>query len=586
MTRHRWLGALIPGLLVGCTATPPTDDAASSLGSNEPATVPISASTGSAAETGTTVVVNAEVYTVNDAQPSAEAFAYDAAGTILAVGTEAEVLAAAGSDPTLIDAGGRMVLPGFQDPHLHVPEAGINEGLCLLDPGLALADYEAALRDCADEQPGSGWVRAAGASLFDLRGGDELPVDALDRAVPDRPALVLDDLGHAAWTNTLGLEAAGIAADAPDPQGGVLHRDPSGRLTGLLLEDAQQLVRNAARLDDDTIYAGLLVALGELARNGITSISDAGGFWQQHHPEAFRRALDEGTLTVRAINALYLYPSLDAAAQLDEFRRRFSDDPASLLRYNTAKIYVDGILDLGTAAMLAPYDTPPDPKYPNGLFYFQPDQLRSSASALHQMGYRLHFHVIGDAATREALAAIEQIDAAPADIAARRHRLTHTYLVDPADVPRFAQSGVVADFQVGPESSAADYHEYLSEFIGDRAFDLIPVRTLLDAGAHVSLSSDWDADPLSPFGTIRRSLTRQTNAVATVEQAIELVTIDAAYALGQDDSTGSIEVGKQADYVVVDQDLLAIEPSQIEATKVLFTVVGGRQVYRAEVFTG
>ena len=144
-----------------------------------------------------------------------------------------------------------MVLPGFQDPHVHVPEAGINLDVCFLPARRSLAVYERLAADCAAEHAGSEWVRAAGPSLFELRETNELPIDVLDRAIPNRPALILDDLGHAAWTNTLGLEAADIGLGDPDPQGGILHRDPvSGRLTGLLLEDAQQLVRNAAALGD------------------------------------------------------------------------------------------------------------------------------------------------------------------------------------------------------------------------------------------------------------------------------------------------------------------------------------------------
>jgi hypothetical protein len=531
---------------------------------------------------GITVVVNADVYTVDPDQPAAEAFAYDADGVIIAVGTETDVLAEAGDEATRIDAGGHMVLPGFQDVHVHVLEAGIHEGLCLLEPGLTLDEYADAIAACADEQAGDEWVRAAGASLFDLRGTDDLPIDVLDEVVPDRPVLILDDLGHAAWTNTLGLEAAGISEDDPDPQGGILHRNPaSGELTGLLLEDAQQPVRTAASLDADAVYDGLLVALDELALNGITSVSDAGGYWQQGHPEAWQRALEEGTLTVRAANALYVYPSMDTDEQLAEFERRFADDPDSLLRFDTAKVYIDGILDLGTAALIDPYDVPVDPGLPSGFFYFQPDQLQEYVSALHKIGYRINFHVIGGAATGSALDAVEAIDADRASIADRRHRLTHVYMVDPPDIDRFAELGVIADLQAGEEAVSTDYHEYLGEFIGDRALDLIPVATLLDAEAHVTLSSDWDADLLSPFGIIERAVTRDSNAVPTVARAIELVTIDAAYALGHDAITGSITVGKQADYVIIDQNLLTISPSDIEQTQVLLTVVGGREVYRS-----
>ena len=248
-----------------------------------------------------TVVTNAKVYTLDPNQPWAESFAYNAEAKIIAVGSETDVLAAAGNDPKVVDAQGNVVMPGFQDPHVHVPEAGINENLCILPPDKPLAAYEQLAADCADDQPGSNWVRAAGVSLFNLRSAQsELPIDVLDRAIPDRPALVLDDLGHSAWTNTLGLKAVGIGVDDPDPQGGVLARDPeTGRLTGLLLENAQQQIRNAAALTDDENYEGLLLALKELARNGITTVSDAGGFWGQRHPEAWQRALEENTLKRR-----------------------------------------------------------------------------------------------------------------------------------------------------------------------------------------------------------------------------------------------------------------------------------------------
>ena len=532
-----------------------------------------------------TVVTGGDVYTLDPSQPWAEAFAYDRDGVIVAVGTEDEVLQAAGDDPRVIDVGGNMVLPGFQDPHVHVPEAGINEEQCLLPPGESLETYEALVADCAAERPDDTWVRAAGASLFDLRETDELPIDVLDRAVPDRPALILDDLGHAAWTNSAGLEAAGIAEDDADPQGGILLRDPAtGRLTGLLLENAQQPVRNAAALDDDANYEGLLVALEELARNGITAVSDAGGYWGQGHPAAWQRALDEGTLTVRAANALYVYPDLPVEAQLDELAGRFSDDPDSLLRFDTAKIYIDGILDLGTAAVVEPYLVPPDPAFPSGFEYFTADQLQTYVTELHRIGYRIHFHVIGDAATRIALDAVAAIPAD--DVADRRHRTTHTYLVHPDDVARFAELGVIADFQVGPDAIDPAYHRDLAGLIGPTAFDLIPVATMLEAGASVTLSSDWDADPLPPLGTIERALTRESNAVADLAEAISLVTLDAAFALGHEDTTGSIEVGKFADYVVVDRNLFDVDPADIDEIQVLLTALAGEETYRAADFAG
>ena len=535
--------------------------------------------------TGVTAIVNADVYTVDHEGSWAEAFAYDSDGVIIAVGSEVDVLSAAGGGALVIDAGGNMVLPGFQDVHVHVPEAGINQRLCFMPSRRNLEDYEAGAGRCAGRQRNADWVRAVGPSLFELRDTDELPIDLLDRAIPDRPAMILDDLGHAVWTNTLGLEAAGIGPDDPDPQGGILHRDAdSGRLTGLLLEDAQQLVRNAAALEDDANYKSLLMALGDLARNGVTAVSDAGGYWAQNHPAAWERAATEGTLTVRAVNGLYVYPDLDLDEQLAEFERRFSDDPDRLLRFNTAKIYVDGILDLGTAALIDPYDTPIDEDHPSGFHYFTPDLLQGYVSGLHAIGYRISFHVIGDAAVRAALDSIEGIDDDPATVAERRHRTTHNFLVHPDDIGRFADLGVIADFQQSPDAIDPRYLDFLTDFIGDRTLDLIPTGSLIAAGATVTLSSDWDAGPLSPLGTIERSIMRDVNPVLDVGTAIALMTIDAAFALGHDDLTGSIEVGKQADFVILADNLFEIDAADIDRTDVLLTVVAGSEVYRSVGF--
>lgn len=540
--------------------------------------------TADSTSSGITVVTNALVYTLDPELPWADAFAYNADGVLLAVGVLADVFAITGDEVDTIDADGWMIIPGFQDAHVHVPEAGINASLCFMS-GQDLGRLETQARDCANDQPDDEWVRAAGPSLFGLRDTAELPIDVLDRAIPDRPALILDDLGHAVWTNTLGLEAAGIGPDDPDPQGGVLHRDvESGRLTGLLLEDAQQLVRNAAALDDQANYDGLLDALSELNQKGVTSVSDAGGYWAQNHPTAWERALNEKTLTVRGANSLYLYPDLEIDEQLDEFRTRFSDD-SDLLRFDTAKIYIDGILDLGTASMLDPYNVPLDPLYPSGFTYFTADQLQTYVSALHDIGYRINFHVIGDAGVRAALDAIEEIDDDPEAIADRRHRTTHTYLVDLDDVPRFAALGVLVDMQQSDDAVATDYHEFLSEFIGDRAFDLIPTRQLIDANATVTLSSDWDAGPLPPLGTIERSLTREANAVPDLETALHMHTLEAAYALGHDDTTGSLEVGKFADFVVLDRNLFDLDREDIDQTRVLATFLAGDEVYSSPRWT-
>lgn len=516
----------------------------------------------------TRVFANAKVYTVDPAKPWAEAIGVDDRGVIVSVGTDHDVRAAAAPNAEIIDLAGAFVMPGIQDPHQHVLEAGVNLNACLLPERRPLRSYEQPLARCARNQPGQSWVRAAGAPAAEFPdSGRELPVDVLDRAVPDRPAIVLDDLGHSVWTNTLGLRAAGIGTHTPDPVGGRIGRDPkTGRLTGVLFEDAQHVVRDAATEDPAVKYEGLLVGLDQLRRNGITSVSDAGGYWTQGHPEQWQRALDEGKLTARARNCVYVYAGKPIEEQMPEVTRRFSDNPDSLLSFNMAKIYVDGILDLGTAYLLKP--TPQD----SDKGYFPTSTLNDYASRLHAAGFQIKFHVIGDAAAREALNAIEAIPADKAQIAARRHHLTHTYLVSESDRPRFRALGVGADFQMAPEVVAH------AKF-GDQT--LIPSRSIFDAGALVTLSSDYDADPISPWGTLQRAITRKEEALPDLATAVAAMTIRAAELLRHDDRTGSLQVGKFADLAVLDRNIFEVQSDRIGKAHVIRTVLAGRTIFQA-----
>ncbi len=568
---HRTLGAAAIGVLLVVTT--------SSRSAASPApTAP------------STVFHGGRVYTVDPARPWVEAIGIED-GKIVAVGGDAEVLGLATGATDLVDLDGRMVLPGFHDPHVHVLEAGINEGLCLFPWRRPLATYEQSARNCANRQPNTEWVLGAGVFVSALLDGDELPIDVLDRAVPDRPVLVLDDLGHGAWANTMAMEAAGYRRNSPDPQGGILHRDPgSGRLTGIVFENAQQKLRDAAWAPTDenleAAYQGLRGSLAELNMHGITSVSDAGGYWTRGHHEVWQQAERQGELTVRASNALYVYPDRPFAAQMDELGRLYANEPGRLLRFNQAKIYVDGILDLGTSALLEAYlDSPglPSPS-PSGFVYFEPDVLQDYVQGLDEIGFQVHFHATGDRGARLALDAVQSARVRN-NATDRRHRISHLYLVDEVDRSRFLQLGVIADLQMPPDAINRAYARYLSRFLSTDAVDgLLPVQSLLDAGAKTVLSSDWDAGPLSPLGTIQRALTRFSTPLGSLEDAIRMHTLDAAFLLHQADITGSIVVGKQADLVVLERDLFDLPTTQIEDVRVLLTLLAGKEVFRAGGF--
>ena len=265
-----------------------------------------------------------------------------------------------------------------------------------------------------------------------------------------------------------------------------------------------------------------------------------------------------------------------------EFKRLYTNDPNSLLRFNQAKVYTDGILSQGTGLLIAPYDEIFGlPGVPAGGFpYFDTLTLNRYAQELDAAGFQLHFHVTGDLATRLSLNAIEQaIDSN--GTADARHRLTHLYLVHPDDRSRFAELDVIADFQLAPSSVDQAYRNDMSELIGARANDLLPAFNLYEQGATITISSDWDADALSPFVKIESILLQDADNVPDLETILEWMTINSAYLLHQDDVTGSIEVGKFADLVVIDRDITEIPVNNISRTQVLLTILEGEEVFRA-----
>jgi len=326
----------------------------------------------------------------------------------------------------------------------------------------------------------------------------------------------------------------------------------------------------------DAAYEGLLLALETLAENGITSVSDAGGYWTRGHPEVWERALEEGTLTVRASNALYVFPNRPISSQLPDLQSQYSNDPNSLLRFNQAKLYADGILSQGTGLLSDPYET----QYgmpgvsERGFAYFDVDTLNQYAIELDKMGFQLHFHVTGEVGTRYALDAIENAQLTNGD-SDRRHRLTHLYLVHPNDRSRFAALNVVADFQLSPSALDRYYVRDIRGLIGNLADDMLPAMDLYNQGATVTISSDWDADELHPFTKMEAILLRENTENPDLETLIEWMTINPAYLLHQEEMTGSIEVGKSADLILLDRNLFDISVKDFSRVNVLLTLLGG-----------
>ncbi len=540
---------------------------------------------GSAAIRSQTVVLyGGAIYTMNPDQPVVESLAYDVNGRIIALGTLDDVVRQAGVDVKRISLNGHTALPGFQDVHQHPLEAGVNQNRCLLPEIGSHADFEAEILHCAEAQSGRPWFYAAGVSMPDLLDLDKRPVGFLDELIPDKPALILDNIGHGAWVNSVALKAVGYDRLEGNPQGGLIDRDAAGRLTGVVFENAQQSLRDAA-LPPNTVnkeenYQGLLQALPTLAQHGITTVSDAGGYWTRGHHEAWLRAEEEGVLTVRANNALYVYPDRPIEQQIRDIKSMKYSNNNGLVQFDQVKLYIDGILSQGTSALYTPYSVSPDVADVSllGFEYFDPAELRRYTQELAVAGFNLHFHATGDRGVGIALDAIETAQKSQGG-AEGHHRITHLYMVAPKDRPWFERLGVYADVQLSPSALTQEYKDCLTGILGEWAEELIPAASLLAAKAPMTLSSDWDADELSPFIKIQAALTRREEGLPNVETAVRLMTLEPAKLLGHAENTGSLEVGKFADIAVIDQNIFDISTSRIGKTRVVMTLLAGKPIY-------
>lgn len=534
-----------------------------------------------AEEAASLLLHNARIYTVDADQPWAEALAVSEEGEILAVGSRTEVEEFADDDTEFVDLGGRLVLPGFQDSHAHVLDASSEaQGDCPLQSDGTLEQWLDEIGECAEQAEGD-WLLGSGFSLHTLLDSGESPRALLDEIAPDLPIAIMEETSHSYWLNSKALQLAGFDGERDDPEGGVILRDPQGRATGVVLDNAGDLVMDKALPPSKALqqlyYQAVLDGQDELARNGITSVADARVFWRRGHLEAWQRAAREDRLKARTSLGLWAYPQLDDGEQLAQLKALYQPgDEDDLLRITQIKLYVDGIVHNTTARLRQPYQHSLAGVDPRGLYYFGPERLARYARELASSGFDLHIHNIGDQAVRDALDAIEQVGRG-------RHRLTHVELVDQSDIPRFRQLGVIADFQPSPYFTPSFLKDN-QPLIGPRAYQMLPMRALYDSGARVTLSSDWDVNPLSPLGIMQNALGLGSRGLPNLEAAIRAYTLDAAYTLRQEDSTGSLEVGKQADLLVLDRDIFKLPPAQIGQARVLWTLLGGEEVYRAAEF--
>lgn len=526
------------------------------------------------------VLQNAKIYTVNDAQKWAEAIAVTD-GEIIFIGSDTDVEEYIDDNTTVKDLGGKMVMPGIHDVHMHPLEAASENYKFILDENITdPEDFVDAIADAHADNPGTDWLLGWGHSMETILEAERLPKEIIDDVVNDRPVGIMEQTSHSLWCNSKALEVLGFDDNSPNPIGGILMRDDNGELNGILVDNAGELLMAAAlaptpeRFQND--YDGLVeYALPELAKHGITSISEARTFWKRNQQDVWKKIENDNELTCRVNLGLWLYPAEEDVSQLATVKSLYSNNKDNLLKINQVKVYSDGIVHSTTAAMHSDYllDFFGEATN-NGLNYFTENRLAQYIAELEPIGFDFHIHTIGNRGVTEALNAIEQ-----SGTSAGRHRLTHVEFVRPTDYPRFAALNATADAQVAGEFTAPEHWHENDYLVGAAETEnIIPIKRLHDAGARITLSSDWDVSTLNPFVGLQNAVTRAPQNLS-LEEAIKAYTINAAYVMRQEDLVGSLEVGKLADLIVLDRNIFDIDPTQINQTKVEATYLEGEVVY-------
>ncbi len=531
------------------------------------------------------VFEGAVVVTMNPAQPEAEAVAM-AGGKIIYAGPRAGLRKIKGKDTRVVSLPGKMILPGFQDSHIHLVMGGLELSQCNLNGLKTREQVLAAVAAYAAAHPEKTWIEGAGweLPLFPAANPDK---SELDRLVPDRPAFLGAADGHSAWVNSRALEIAGLTARTPDPENGRIERRPGTKEpSGTLREAAQRLVsRHIPEPRSEDYVKGLRDGLALANRAGITSIIEARA--DDKILEAYRTLDRTGELTVQALVSLQVEPA-KGIGQVERLIRQREASAGRHLRATAAKIFVDGVIESHTAALLEPYlDRPGD----RGQPLLGQAELDGLAEALEKAGFQVHLHAIGDRAVRmslDAFAAARRANGAK-DL---RHHIAHLELIDPADIPRFKELGVVANFQALWAYPDAYITKLTAPILGpERSGRLYPIGSVLRSGAVIVGGSDWSVSSLNPLEAIQVAVTRRSieegegpawlpGERIDLRSALAAYTINGAYLSHREAEAGSIEIGKSADLVVLDRNLLTISPFDIHEARVLLTMLEGKVIYQ------
>lgn len=543
--------------------------------------------TSASAETGADLVLrNGVIYTAEPGQPLAEALAVED-GVVTFVGANAASQSYIGPTTQVVDLAGQFVAPGFHDVHLHAISSGHTLFGCSLLEIRPLEALLEAVKKCAERAPGD-WVEGSGFDLSLFPNGNPHK-SLLDKIVPHRPVFLTGSDGHNAWVNSRALQLVGITRETPDPPKGVIERDPvTGEPSGTVRETAQAPFRNLLPQPTPEQHADALrAALRHLNALGITSFIEAAA--GERELQAFHTVDQAGDLTARVVMSLtYGVFSSHPGKEFDTVLARRQQYASARINTNAVKIFVDGVLEGETAALVDPYTGMGKHR---GELNLAPGDLDAAVQRFDAMGLQVHMHAIGDGAVRaglDAFAAARKINGSTDN----RHHISHLQLIHPDDVSRFAELNVSANFQAlwaYPDTWIMDIN--LPVVGQERVNRMYPIRSVQKAGGRIVAGSDWDvssANPLEAIETaLRRSdITRTDGAMLNADERVDLETMLAAFTregawlMHQEKQVGTLTVGKRADLVILDRNLFNIPPDQISDTRVVMTLLDGKVVYQ------
>ncbi len=540
------------------------------------------------------IFLNGKIWTEDDAMPQAQALAVSG-DKILAVGSEKDIKALAAPDTVIIDLHGRLLIPGFQDSHLHFPGRSVNE--IDLHGVETLKEFQQRLVEFAKAHPSLPWITGHGwgYSAFPNQTVDK---KYIDEVIADRPVYLMERDGHMGFGNSKALQIAGITSATPDPPNGHIMKGPDGDPTGEFKEAAEDLILSKvpARTPEDE-YQSLLQHMDEAAAAGLTAVQDA--YTSLEALRVFERAAAAGALKLRfslappilgfeggGAPAKHNLEKPLTQADLEPYRQLRDTFRGPLVKLRAVKGVLDGTVDARTAAMFEPYVGGG-----TGIPFWEQDDLNKTVALYDEGGFQVLLHAIGDKAIRMALDAFEYTEKTNGTTG-RRHRIEHAEVPLLSDLPRFKQLGVIASTQALFANPDATVLENFGPLLGpERASHADSFKIFDDAGAVQAFGSDWGVFPFEPLPAIYCAVTRMTPEGTpaggwypagriSVEAALRHFTRDGAYATFDDDIRGTLAPGKLADLTVLSKDILTVKPADILNTRVLLTVMGGKDTYR------